>query len=116
MTNAPATTTNGAAPTPTPATTATTQEKPKPNPAEVKTAVAEYVVADDEYAKALAHAESKKHARDAVAKTIHDRFGKGKYLVRGEVLLLTARKSKKEGLPESYFFRGKSDDGVIGGD
>jgi DNA-nicking Smr family endonuclease len=99
-------------------TTATPEPAPapKPNPAEVKAEVAKYVELDSDYSKSLAHAEAKKAKRDAQAKNIYDRFGKGKYKVGDEILLLTARKSKTPGGPVSYHFRGKNDEGIIGED
>jgi hypothetical protein len=102
------TTTNGTA-------TTKTEEKPKPTKDEIKAMISAYIKADDDVTTAEALLKKALEVRGVAAKEIHDKSGKAKYMIRGEVLTLTSRKSKKTG-KETYFFKGQTDDDVIGGD
>jgi hypothetical protein len=93
-------------------------EETKPEPPtkeEIKAMVAVYVKADDDVTTAKALHDKALEARSAAVKMIYAKCGKGKYSIKGEVVTLTSRKSKKTG-KESFFFKGKNDEDVIGGD
>jgi hypothetical protein len=94
----------------------TKETKPAPpTTEEIKAMVAVYSKADDDVTTAKAMWDKAMEVRSAAVKVIHDRAGKGKYKIKGEIVTLTSRKSKKTG-KESFFFKGKNDDEVIGGD
>src|SRR5271170_746310 len=90
-------------------------DKPKPTTEQTKAMIAVYVKADDDVETAKAMYDKALEVRDAAVQTLYAASGKGKYRIRGEVVTLTSRKSKKTG-KESVFFKGKNDDEVIGGD
>lgn len=98
-----------------PGTPDTSTDTPPATKEEVKALIAIYVKADNDVDTAKAMYDKAMEVRNAAAKVIHDKAGKGKYRIKGEICTLMSRKSKKSN-KESYFFKGQSDDEVIGGD
>ena len=84
--------------------------------AEIKALVTAYVEADDAVIEAEALVETAAKDREAAARAIYEASGKGKYKVRDEVLILTARKTRNGDGVSVYFKRKEEDDDIIGGD